>query len=192
MMEYYRINQVAVRRENYREEWGFLEYIPNYAISNKGRVVNVVFGSIVVPNSYSSSYPPRIKLVDQYNISRHFLVRRLVAERFLSAFEHVYDVSNKDGNFENNQWTNLSFCDGNVGYYVPGNEQIRVRYLKMIFNDGRVEFFNSVIAAQMKYSLTSRSVYDCLDGARETYADCRFEWSWEESMVGTKHAYIVR
>jgi len=85
------------------EEWARIEEIPNYAVSNYGRVVNLKTKRILRP-SFSNGYA-RVGIG-----GRTIRLHRLVATYFCSGYAPYLDVNHLDGDKTNNVAWNLEWC----------------------------------------------------------------------------------
>ena len=79
----------------------------NYTISDKGVITSVKTGKeLKVDNNQRYS---RIRLFNKDKVAKKFLVHRLVAESFLPKEEDKNIVNHKDGNYYNNDVSNLEW-----------------------------------------------------------------------------------
>lgn len=80
----------------------------NYTISDKGVVTNIVTNKVLkVDNNQRYS---RIRLFNKEKKPKKFLVHRLVADAFLPRVEGKNIINHIDGNYYNNEVTNLEWC----------------------------------------------------------------------------------
>jgi hypothetical protein len=93
------------------EEFRIIENFNNYSVSNYGNVRNDLTGRLLKPQIGSHGYP---SVVLRYNnISKQFLIHRLVAIHFLENPDNKNYVDHIDGNkyfsrIENLRWATLS------------------------------------------------------------------------------------
>jgi len=100
------------------EKWKIIKSNPQYAISNKGRVKNIITNFILTPTVHGlnrgMAYPYlRIELKRP---RKKYLVHRLVAEAFISNPLNYDQINHKDNNGFNNSVGNLEWC--NLAYNV--------------------------------------------------------------------------
>ena len=79
-----------------------------YQVSSWGRVRNAETGNILIPYKNKKGYL-KIGLCDGHGKSLKFRVNRLVAISFIENPNNYPQVNHKDGNKENNSFTNLEW-----------------------------------------------------------------------------------
>lgn len=145
----------------YEEIWkGVFDYEDSYEISNLGRIRSV---ARVIPRSDTGtlvSYPskvlsvgldkrgyPRIRLGrDERKTSKR--IHRMVAEAFIANPDDKPQVNHKDGDKENNIWTNLEWATNSenqrhavdTGLKIPitGESAARFERFVDVFKDGGI------------------------------------------------------
>lgn len=86
-------------------------YEGHYQISNYGNVKSLKSNRLLTPQKTEKGYLS-IKL-QRENEQKTFRVHRLVAQMFISNIEDKPQINHKDGNKENNEVSNLEWCDNN-------------------------------------------------------------------------------
>lgn len=95
-----------------KEEWRIIDRFPRYAVSNGGRVKNIISGAVLSQRKSSNGYL-RVNLrtgAVKYENPHTEHVHRLVAESFLPIEPDKPFVNHKDGNKHNNSVDNLEWC----------------------------------------------------------------------------------
>lgn len=92
-------------------------YEGKYQITSWGRVYNVDRGSFITPEHHHKGYL-RVDLFDRNGKRTHYKVHRLVGMAFIPNPENKPQINHKDGNKENNSFTNLEWVtnDENVDH----------------------------------------------------------------------------
>lgn len=101
------------------EHWVSLDALPNYAVSNFGRVINVIRGNELSPSPDKNGY---LRVALYHNGKRYdVFVHRLVALCFFLNYKDGIEVKHINGNKEDNGVLNLTL-GGNcrVGKGVRG------------------------------------------------------------------------
>jgi hypothetical protein len=129
--------------DNNIEEWRDIEgYEGLYKISNYGRVKSYQKRTekILKPNITEKGYF-RIALYLDVNNRKTFKIHRLVAKAFIPNLRHFNEVNHKDGNRQNNFYTNLEWqdhhynCNHQIQHIYPNQN---ITYLHFLIKD--VEF----------------------------------------------------
>lgn len=87
------------------ESWVTFELLPNYAVSNYGRVMNVQRNRDLTPCPDGNGYM-RVALYHK-GVRHDSLVHRLVAKAFFVDYQEGFEVKHINGNFEDNTVLNL-------------------------------------------------------------------------------------
>lgn len=94
-----------MRMEIYKDIPG---YKGRYQITSWGRVWNVDKEKFVRPEIHHKGYL-RVDLFNGFGKRKHFKVHRLVASAFIPNPDNKPQVNHKDGNKQNNSFTNLEW-----------------------------------------------------------------------------------
>ena len=155
-----------------------------YQVSNLGRVKSLdrkinkngliyeINGKILSPRKVGKGY---LSVALQINKNRkNFMVHRLVAECFIKNSFNLKEVNHKDENKENNNLSNLEWCDhkynsnyGNRGKKISEKlllNHVRRKRIAMMKNGVHLETFNSIVEANNKFVKNGKSVNACLIG----------------------------
>jgi hypothetical protein len=93
------------RQLEIEEVWVTFDALPNYAVSNYGRVVNVKRNKDLTPSPDSKGYM-RVALYHR-GLRYDAFVHRLVAKAFFLNYEEGIEVKHKNDNKEDNTVLNL-------------------------------------------------------------------------------------
>ena len=83
-------------------------YEGKYQITSWGRVYNVDRDSFITPEHHHKGYL-RVDLYDRSGNRKHHKVHRLVGMAFVPNPDNKPQINHKDGNKENNSFTNLEW-----------------------------------------------------------------------------------
>lgn len=95
--------------QNTLEEWRPINGFPNYAVSNRGRVMNLKSGKILKNRSNNHGYV-YVKLYKGDGTSKQIKIHRLVAQAFIPNPLNLPQVNHIDENKTNNNVENLEWC----------------------------------------------------------------------------------
>lgn len=90
------------------EYWIPMKEIPDYEVSNEGRVRNAKTKRILKTNHNQKGYEQICLRKNKEPVTRS--VHRVVADSFFAGDHDGYDVNHIDGNKTNNHISNLEFC----------------------------------------------------------------------------------
>ena len=92
------------------EIWKDIEgFIGRYQVSSWGRVRNAETGKVLKPYLNKKGYL-KVGLCNGERVPKKFRVNRLVAKAFIANPYDLPQVNHKDGNKENNSYTNLEWA----------------------------------------------------------------------------------
>lgn len=106
------------------EIWVEIKNLPQYSISNIGRIKNNETDTILNPYTTEKGYK-RIGL-SVNNKRRNFRVHRLVAEAFIPNLLNKSQVNHKDGNKFNNRVSNLEWVSDQENHEHATVNQLKV------------------------------------------------------------------
>lgn len=92
------------------EQWATLDLVPNYEISNYGRIVNTNTGRELTPTKDKNGYY-RVVLCNKGD-RRHVFVHRLVAECYFLNYQTGIEVKHKNLDKGDNGVFNLTLGSG--------------------------------------------------------------------------------
>ena len=123
-------------------------YEEKYAVSNLGRVKNIVTGRILKPYYNDHIRYEKVKLYkgEHAEYRKMFMVHRLVASAFLGDMS-VYglQVNHKDGCRRNNKLENLE--------WVTASENLKHAYAIGLFDEGKIRANEAKMKAVKQFSL---------------------------------------
>lgn len=178
--------------ENKEEIWKPYPEIPNYLVSNLGRVYNSKRSTYMKPYLLA----PKYKYV-AYNIGRSMkLAHRLVAQTFIENPDKLPQVHHKDHNPKNNEVDNLEWVTTKQnldearlrsGDTTPiarlALKKVVNKPVKMLSKDNElIKIFNSVKeASTYNNNFSGAKIGMVANGLRETHQGYRWEWVNPES-----------
>lgn len=92
------------------EKWVQFDTLPNYAVSNYGRVINIKTARNLTPSPDGKGYY-RVALYHR-GVRNDVYVHRLVAQAFIAEYQEGIEVRHSNGDRANNAVTNLIFGGG--------------------------------------------------------------------------------
>lgn len=139
-----------------------------YEVNDKGEVRNKKTSHLLIGDKNNAGYC-RICLYNR-NIKQRFFRHRLVAELFIENPNHYTEVNHKDGDKENNNATNLEWCDRQMNEraaHCLGIKDFRPFYV--IFCDGSKKDYEFAIDLANELNLTKRAIQNYLQGKSQGY-----------------------
>lgn len=169
------------------EVWkSLLGYEGFYEVSNFGRIKHLSFNSInkrdsfanktfILSTKLSKGYR-QVCLIDKYGNKQLKYVHKLVALTFIPNPNNYSFVNHKDENKENNNVSNLEWCDSyyNNTYnnrHIKVGEKIR-KYVKLIkIKDNEEEFINVFKLSDIRlYHISYKTLYKYIDTDKKFYS----------------------
>lgn len=105
-----------------------IKEFPSYGVYQTGHVVNLNSGRILKPDENSCGYL-RVTL-SKNNKQKRVFIHRLVAELFVDNKNGFNQVNHKDGNKQNNNYTNLEWCNQSLNQkhaYLVGLQVVKTK-----------------------------------------------------------------
>lgn len=161
------------------EKWKVITGYNNYAVSNYGRVKNVVIDKILKPDVTYDGYL-RVTLWKEGK-SKHFRIHRLVAEAFISNPNDYPSVNHKNEIKTDNCITNLEWCS--IAYNNTYNGRAKragekfKKPVKQLKNGLVIAVFNSVKEAAEALGINPNSISNTLTGRSKTAGGFKWEFS---------------
>ncbi len=157
------------------ERWAEVEEFPMYAISDFGRVMNVISGRILKPAKTKAGYF-RVTLYNEYE-QKAFSVHHLVAFAFIDGYFEGAETNHIDGCKLNNMFKNLEWCtmsENRLHAYALGLKQ-PVRAYKRVRCIETEEIFPSVTATANHFNISIQLISNVIHGYRKTARGHTFE-----------------
>lgn len=113
---------------------------------------------------------------------KNYLVHRLVAEHFITNPDNKPQINHKDGNKENNVWTNLEWNtskENNMHAFKNGlNKPHNMRkIIQYDLNGNFIKKWNSIIEASKNLKINSGNLSSTLNGKFKTCGG--YKWKYE-------------
>lgn len=165
------------------EIWKNIEgYEDLYKVSNLGNVKQIKFNRIIKKCLSNNGY--LVVNLSKKNVSKSFLVHKLVAEAFIPNPDNLLYVNHKDENKQNNTVENLEWCTQNYNCnYGTRNEKISNKMSKQIIlqytlNNELINEFKSLREAYRKTNIPFQNISNCCKGK---YKQCGgYIWKYKE------------
>lgn len=160
-----------------RESWVPIVGFPDYAVSNQGNVMNARLGHMLTPNVNSYGY---LKVgLRRDGVTHHRYVHRLVAEAFAGGFTPQTRMYPHDGDWGNNEVTNIRFRKGRgLGHYRKPKNEVTIRRIRIVETG---EVFPNVHDCARHIGADSSTMYKVLHGGRKSHKGLTFEYFEEEA-----------
>ena len=154
------------------EVWKQIDDFPEYAVSNLGRVVNLIYdrpvNGVMTQNRYL-----KVTLRKDGQATQQY-VHQLVAQTFFSGWRRGIRVRHLDGNRGNNSASNLEFVGG--AYRLPK----RIKFSRITSQRVRIietqEVFRTVYDAADYIGGSPSNIYRVLRGERASHLGFSFEY----------------
>lgn len=158
------------------EKWAGISGFPNYQVSDKGHIRNVLSGAVLKPQLYGSC-KYHIVCLDRGRpaVAHKRLVHRLVAQAFLLNPENKAEVNHINGDKFDNRVDNLEWC-------THGENQFHASKVLNRFNKKRVrcvetgEVFASVGSAAKAVGVRRETLRDACNGRKYTHTAGGYHW----------------
>ena len=189
VMEYFNIPTIEII-DDHKEVWRFailnknqdLETQRRYLISNYGRVFDLKDHQIMIPKARIKSsngyYYQEVKLLNDYGVSPHYFVHRLVALAFIPQVEDKPFVNHIDACPEHNWVWNLEWCNASENYW-HANKMGLVKHARgearpnSMWTDDEIRLICSLMAEGHKATYIYKLVGDILKDEKVTYERVR-------------------
>ena len=157
------------------EKFILLPFDTKYAISNKGKLINVKNGKELKTRINMNGYL-EVQLSTN-GTKRTYRIHRLVAIAFLDNIENKPYINHKDGNKQNNCIENLEWCTAkendnharNVGLKMQ-NKPIKAISIKT----NNIICFESLSECARYFNTNKGTIHRVLSGKRNKYKDFKF------------------
>ena len=156
-------------------EYKIIEEYPNYAVTVKGEVFNVLTHHKLIP--YVNTGYEYVSLRKDGN-TKKMRVHRLVANAFLPNPENLPVVNHKDENKLNNKLGNLEWCthryNAMYGTHAPSNnikiaqELLKKRVSQISIKGEMVANYKSITEASQKTGISRSLISHCCCGDCKT------------------------
>lgn len=152
-----------------------------YLVSDLGRLKSLRKNKIMKPEKTLSGYL-RLSLT-RNGRSKQKYIHQIVASAFIENVDSKDQVNHKNEIKSDNRVCNLEWCtpSENVNY---GTRNIRVSNknsipIYVIFKDGKIKLFNSIIEASRSLNCSRTHIIDVLKGRNKTHYGMRFKYAVE-------------
>lgn len=127
------------------EQWKIIDESPDYEISNYGRVKSNKRNRALILS-------PRVDGCGYYRVSlstngksKDYRINVLVAKYFIDNPENKLTVNHKDGNKQNNHYTNLEWATYSEQMYHAYNMGLKIpRYNRQFLTDDEIRYIHNV------------------------------------------------
>lgn len=155
-------------------EFKILPDFPQYKIYSNGTIWSDYYKKFLVPEIDEKGYH-RVVFYNNGN-RKHFQVHRLVAFLFLDNPNNLSDVNHKDENKNNNDVSNLEWCDKQYNNdYGTRNQRISLANSKQIRCIETNQIFISAKEAEDKLGIDASSIRKVCRGERKTAGGYHWE-----------------
>lgn len=162
-------------------------YDGKYRISNLGRVMSLQYPSkpkILSASRVTVEGYPRVAL-RLNGAQKEFRVHRIVQAHFIENPENLPEVNHKDGNKQNNVYTNLEWVthqdnmahaqSNNLMKSVYGQDNPNYRGRILVLKNGEVVASLCGLEELKSFGLLPSKVYSCLSGSRKSHKGFNFK-----------------
>lgn len=154
-----------------------------YQISSKGLVARIVNGKRrLLKCSSTSNGKYKQAHLSKNNIVKGYLVHRLVAEHFIQNPNNYPCVNHKDENTENNDVSNLEWCDytynnnyGNHGKKISYTKSFKI--IQTTIDGVELKVWKGISNASSTLNICRTSIQKCLAGKQNKAGGYR--WFYE-------------
>lgn len=152
-----------------------LKDYPSYEIYDDGRIYSYKSHKFLKAVKNNSGYGT----VNLYNGTiegrRSCSIHQLVAENFVKNPKHYKEINHKDGNKDNNNYTNLEWCKHpyNLDHAYTNNLHSKQKAVRCI-DTGVI--YRSAMEAARKLNCVNSMVSACCRGERHKHHGMRFEY----------------
>lgn len=136
------------------EHWVEIEGFPNYAVSNRGRVVNLETDMVLTQRPHEKGYM-RVALYNR-GARRDIYVHQLVAKAFFARFRHGEHIEHVNGDHSDNRPENLRKRKQRIAEI---HEALESRRLQMVTDEAYRAWGKRVMI--LETGDTFRTVRDC-------------------------------
>lgn len=160
--------------------WKTIENFENYEVSDLGQVRNKKTGRILKPNLVGKGY---YKIDLHKNSKRYcFLIHRLVAQAFIENPNNLPQVNHIDEDKENNNVSNLEWCDANYNNkYGTRTQRAILSHNKAILQyslDGKlIKEWSSIKDAGDTLHIDRGDISKCCNGKQHTAGN--YKWKFK-------------
>lgn len=170
------------------EQWKKIEGYNNYSVSNFGRVRNDKRNHMMSPTLRSKNSPYfAVCLTDNDGKAKRKNVHRLVAEAFIPNPNCKPQINHKDGDKENNHYSNLEWVtssENSIHAYKLGLKKSTSAQIQKAINATKRPIINrtlgtiheSIVEAAKYIGGQGSGISKCLSGEREHYKGMHFAY----------------
>lgn len=148
--------------------WKCIPNNPIYIINEFGEVKNTITGNILIGDKNSGGYH-RVT-IPVNNKQTHLFKHKLVALLFIPNPDNLPEVNHKDGNKNNNHYSNLEWSTRT--HNEREAHRIRIKEYKpydVIFENGECKHYEFAIDLANELGLTKRAIQNYLQGKSNGY-----------------------
>lgn len=168
--------------QNTREQWRPIDGFPNYQVSNKGKVMNMMSGKVLKPGVYSNGY--EFVILWNHGKSKQCLIHRLVADTFINNPNNLLQVNHKDECKTNNDVSNLEWVTASQNTrYSAHKRSCKINQLSL---DGElVKVWKSFQEIKRELGFSQGNIVACCKGRyKKMYG---YRWEYADGLNQQKH-----
>lgn len=160
------------------EEWKQINGFPNYAVSNKGRVMNLKTGRVLKPIITPLGYAV-VALSNGNGKSKQIMVHRLVAQAFIPNSDNLFQINHIDEDKTNNDVTNLEWCTASENR-VHSNHQYSCKINQLSLDGKFIKEWESAHEIQRELGFAHNYIIAvCKNKFKQAYG---FKWRYADGL----------
>lgn len=166
--------------QNTREQWRPIDGFPNYQVSNRGRVKNLMSGKVLKNRSNNHGYP-YVALPKGDGKSKNMLVHRLVAEAFIPNPLNLLQVNHIDENKTNNNVTNLDWVSASQNMRHSAH-QISCRINQLTLDGELIRTWESSKQIERETGYDQGNIIKCCKGYKNYSHVGGYRWEYADGL----------